>query len=145
MAIFRNYTVEKFPGELTGKIIIENMTFKLLRNKRIYRFMYKQLMGTPTGQTLADRYLMTKRLGDGTFGEVLLAKKLDTGDKVAIKRMKRKFYSWNEAMALREVKSLKKMNHPNIIKLREVIREHDTLYFIFEYMQENLYELMKDR
>lgn len=41
---------------------------------------------TSAGQTLADRYNMTKRLGDGTFGEVLLAKKLDTGDKVAIKR-----------------------------------------------------------
>lgn len=29
---------------------------------------------------------MTKRLGDGTFGEVMLAKKIDTGDRVAIKR-----------------------------------------------------------
>lgn len=48
-------------------------------------------------------------------------------------------------MALREVKSLKKLNHPNIIKLKEVIRENDNLYFVFEYMQENLYELMKDR
>ncbi|VDK44802.1 unnamed protein product [Anisakis simplex] len=102
-------------------------------------------MISSAGQTLADRYNMTKRLGDGTFGEVLLAKKLDTGDKVAIKRMKKKFYSWDEAMALREVKSLKKLNHPNIIKLREVIRENDNLYFVFEYMQENLYELMKDR
>ncbi|CAJ0930188.1 unnamed protein product, partial [Mesorhabditis belari] len=96
-------------------------------------------------QTLADRYVMTKKLGDGTFGEVLLAKKIDTGDKVAIKRMKKKFYSWEEAMALREVKSLKKLSHPNIIKLREVIRENDILYFVFEFMQENLYELMKDR
>ncbi|TKR93411.1 hypothetical protein L596_007875 [Steinernema carpocapsae] len=60
-------------------------------------------------------------------------------------RMKKKFYTWDEAMALREVKSLKKLNHPNIIKLREVIRENDTLYFVFELMQENLYELMKDR
>ncbi|KJH53521.1 kinase domain protein [Dictyocaulus viviparus] len=95
--------------------------------------------------TLADRYHMTKRLGDGTFGEVLLAKKIDTGDKVAIKRMKKKFKSWDEATALREVKALKKLPHPNIIKLREVIRENDVLYFVFEYMQENLYELMKDR
>lgn len=59
--------------------------------------------------------------------------------------MKKKVYSWDEAMSLREVKSLKKLNHPNIIKLREVIRENDVLYFVFEYMQENLYELMKDR
>ncbi|KAI6174941.1 hypothetical protein M3Y97_00977000 [Aphelenchoides bicaudatus] len=98
-----------------------------------------------SGQTLADRYRMTKKVGDGTFGEVSLAKKLDTGDIVAIKRMKKKFYSWDEAMNLREVKSLKKLNHPNIIKLREVIRENDVLYFVFEFMEENLYELMKDR
>jgi serine/threonine protein kinase len=39
-----------------------------------------------SGQTLADRYRMTKKVGDGTFGEVSLAKKLDTGDIVAIKR-----------------------------------------------------------
>ena len=43
------------------------------------------LMSEPE-RTLADRYVMTKRLGDGTFGEVLLARKIDTGDKVAIKR-----------------------------------------------------------
>uniref|UniRef100_A0A7E4US22 non-specific serine/threonine protein kinase n=1 Tax=Panagrellus redivivus TaxID=6233 RepID=A0A7E4US22_PANRE len=97
------------------------------------------------GQTLADRYRMTKKVGDGTFGEVSLARKIDTGDVVAIKRMKKKFYSWDEAMGLREVKSLKKLNHPNIIKLREVIRENDILYFVFEFMQMNLYELMKDR
>ncbi|KAI3948911.1 hypothetical protein MKW92_029968 [Papaver armeniacum] len=26
------------------------------------------------------------------------------------------------------------MNHPNILKLKEVIRENDILYFVFEYM-----------
>ena len=33
---------------------------------------------------------------------------------VAIKKMKKKFYSWDEAVNLREVRSLKKMNHVNI-------------------------------
>ncbi|CAN4128045.1 unnamed protein product [Withania somnifera] len=37
------------------------------------------------------------------------------------------------------------MNHPNIVKLKEVIRENDILYFVFEYMECNLYQLMKDR
>ena len=41
---------------------------------------------------------------------------------VAIKRMKRKYYSWEEAMNLREVKSLKKLSHANVIKLKEVKR-----------------------
>ncbi|XP_022129331.1 serine/threonine-protein kinase MAK [Pieris rapae] len=91
-----------------------------------------------------NRYLVLQQLGDGTYGSVVLAQRRDTGEKVAIKRMKRKYYSWDEAMNLREVKSLKKLNHANIVKLREVIRENDTLYFVFEYMRGNLYQLIRD-
>jgi serine/threonine protein kinase len=40
---------------------------------------------------------------------------------------------------------LKKLHHSNVVKLKEVIRENDVLYFVFEYMQENLYQLIKDR
>lgn len=92
-----------------------------------------------------DRYTTLKQLGDGTYGSVILGRSLESGELVAIKKMKRKFYSWEECMNLREVKSLKKLNHANVIKLKEVIRENDHLYFIFEYMKENLYQLMKDR
>ena len=48
--------------------------------------------------------------------------------------MKRKFYSWEECMSLREVKSLRKLNHPCIVKLKEVIRENDELFFVFEFL-----------
>lgn len=37
-------------------------------------------------------------------------------------------------MNLREVKSLRKLNHPCIVKLKEVIRENDELFFVFEYL-----------
>lgn len=43
------------------------------------------------------------------------------------------------------LQSLKKLSHANVVKLKEVIRENDVLYFVFEYMKENLYQLMKDR
>ncbi|XP_037777710.1 serine/threonine-protein kinase MAK-like isoform X2 [Penaeus monodon] len=92
-----------------------------------------------------NRYVTLNELGTGTYGSVVLGQRIDTGEKVAIKRMKRKFYSWDEAMNLREVKSLKKLSHANVVKLKEVIRENDTLYFVFEYMKENLYQLMKSR
>ncbi|XP_026869438.2 serine/threonine-protein kinase MAK isoform X5 [Electrophorus electricus] len=92
-----------------------------------------------------NRYTTLKQLGDGTYGSVLMGKSNKSGELVAIKRMKRKFYSWEECMNLREVKSLKKLNHANVVKLKEVIRENDHLYFVFEYMKENLYQLMKDR
>ncbi|KAG1705133.1 hypothetical protein DVH05_004069 [Phytophthora capsici] len=92
-----------------------------------------------------NRYKVTKQLGDGTYGSVLKAVNRQSGEVVAIKRMKKKFYSWEECMQLREVNSLKKLNHPNIIKLKEVIRENDELFFVFEYMECNLYDTMKKR
>ncbi|KAK1170899.1 serine/threonine-protein kinase ICK-like isoform X1 [Acipenser oxyrinchus oxyrinchus] len=92
-----------------------------------------------------NRYTTLKPLGDGTYGSVLLGRSLESGQLVAIKKMKKKFYSWEECINLREVKSLKKLNHANVVKLKEVIRENDNLYFVFEYMKENLYQLMKDR
>lgn len=51
-----------------------------------------------------NRYTILHQLGDGTYGSVVLGQRKDTGEKVAIKKMKRKYYSWDEAMNLREVK-----------------------------------------
>lgn len=92
-----------------------------------------------------NRYKTIKPLGDGTYGSVTKAVNRTSGEIVAIKRMKKKFYSWEECMQLREVQSLRKMSHPNIVKLKEVIRENDTLYFVFEFLDQNLYQLCKDR
>ncbi|XP_022738977.1 cyclin-dependent kinase F-4-like isoform X2 [Durio zibethinus] len=92
-----------------------------------------------------ERYKLIKEVGDGTFGSVWRAINKLSGEVVAIKKMKKKYYSWEECVNLREVKSLRRMNHPNIVKLKEVIRENDILYFVFEYMEFNLYQLMKHR
>ena len=59
--------------------------------------------------------------------------------------MKRKYHSWDEVMDLREVKSLKKLHHPNVVKLKEVIRENSRLYFVFEYVKGDLLGLMREK
>lgn len=92
-----------------------------------------------------NRYKVTKVLGDGTYGSVLRAQNKSTGEWVAIKKMKQKYYSWEECMRLREINSLRKLIHPNIVKLKEVIRENDELHLVFEFMEANLYEFMKGR
>ena len=79
------------------------------------------------------------------FGDIYHGTNIRTNEEVAIKKMKKKFYSWEECMALREIKSLRKLNHTYIVKLKEVIRVNDDLYFVFEYMEQNIYQLMKDR
>ncbi|CAD7944559.1 unnamed protein product [Amoebophrya sp. A120] len=92
-----------------------------------------------------QRYKVSKMLGDGTFGCVMKARNKQSNEQVAIKKMKKKFYSWDECMSLREIKSLRKLVHPGIVKLKEVIRENDELHLVFEFMEHNLYQMMKDK
>ncbi|KAK6094484.1 Serine/threonine protein kinase [Batrachochytrium dendrobatidis] len=93
-----------------------------------------------------NKYRTLQQLGDGSFGSVIQAENLESGETVAIKKMKKNYYRWDECLSLREVKSLKKLNnHVNIIRLKEVLREHDKLYFVFEYADGNLYQKMRNQ
>jgi serine/threonine protein kinase len=51
-----------------------------------------------------NKFQIMEQLGDGSFGSVLKAKYIDTGEYAAIKRMKKKYHSWDECLALREIK-----------------------------------------
>ena len=44
-------------------------------------------------------------------------------------------------MQLREIKSLRKLSHPNIIKLKEVLKVQDELNLVFEYLEKNILEV----
>lgn len=44
---------------------------------------------------------------------------------------------------MREVKVLKMLNHPNIVQLREAFRKRGFVYLIFEYVKNNLLEVLE--
>lgn len=78
------------------------------------------------------RYTLLKTLGDGGFGSVLQCQDSETGEIVAIKKMKQKFKSFSECLELKEIKSLRKIHHENVVKLMQVFRENDFLYLVME-------------
>jgi len=92
-----------------------------------------------------ERYKILKVVGDGAYGLVYKALNKSSGEIVAIKKIKKKFNTWDECMSLREIKSLRKLSHPNIIKLKEVIRSNNELHLIFEYIEQNIYQLTKNK
>ena len=106
---------------------------------------------------LMDNYEILNKLGGGSFAEVYKAIEKKTGEYVAIKILKKKYSNWEECLELRETKSLKKLQDSslnshqkgieNIIKLKEMIfiKETGTLNLIFEYMEKDLFILMKER
>jgi protein kinase len=91
-----------------------------------------------------EKYKVGKVLGDGTFGSVMKAVNTATGQVVAIKKMKNKYNKWDDCVNLQEIKALVKFHHPNIVNLYELIKLDNELYFVFEFMDQNVYQMMKD-
>jgi protein kinase len=84
-------------------------------------------------------------LGDGAFGTVTKCRDKETGDLVAVKKIKGKFPSFDECLQLKEVKSLRKIKHPNIVKLLQIFRESETLFLVFELLGESLVDTMEKK
>nr|XP_043616031.1 cyclin-dependent kinase F-4-like [Erigeron canadensis] len=93
-----------------------------------------------------ERYERMMEVGRGAFGVVWKAIDKQNGEVVAVKKLMEKYDSNNEYLILREIKALKKLdNHPNIVKLKQVVKEQDDLYMVFEYMECSLYRSMVQR
>ncbi|XP_068072168.1 serine/threonine-protein kinase MARK2 isoform X50 [Danio rerio] len=79
-------------------------------------------------------YRLLKTIGKGNFAKVKLAKHILTGKEVAVKIIdKTQLNSSSLQKLFREVRIMKLLNHPNIVKLFEVIETEKTLYLVMEY------------
>ena len=88
-----------------------------------------------TGYTnLLEIYDVKNKLGSGKFGLVKLGINKKTGQKVAIKIMKKSTMDSSDLELVRtEIEILKICQHPNIIRLYNVFENADYLYIIMEY------------
>ncbi|KAG9011926.1 serine/threonine protein kinase, CMGC, CDC2/CDK sub [Tulasnella sp. 427] len=105
-----------------------------------------------------DKYTRGKKLGEGTFGQVFEATHKETRAVVALK----KILMHNESQglpitAVREIKLLKKMKHPNVIELVDLVFSDPTpedkqkngndrkiIWMAFPYMDHDLAGLLKN-
>ncbi|XP_061407424.1 MAP/microtubule affinity-regulating kinase 3-like isoform X3 [Lethenteron reissneri] len=79
-------------------------------------------------------YRLLKTIGKGNFAKVKLARHILTGREVAIKIIDKTQLNPTSLQKLfREVRIMKCLNHPNIVKLYEVIETEKTLYLVMEY------------
>mmetsp|Transcript_38169 Transcript_38169/g.58214 ORF Transcript_38169/g.58214 Transcript_38169/m.58214 type:complete len:80 (+) Transcript_38169:34-273(+) len=69
-----------------------------------------------------DKYQKFDKLGEGTYGVVIKAKNLETGEIVAMKKIKlEKEDDGVPSTAIREISLLKGIKHPNVVELKDVI------------------------
>jgi cyclin-dependent kinase-like len=91
-----------------------------------------------------QKYDILGMIGEGAYGVVLKCRCNDNKDVVAIKKFKES--EEDEIVkktTMREVKVLKMLQHPNIVELKEAFRKKGIVYLVFEYVQNNLLEVLE--
>ncbi|XP_065589462.1 SNF-related serine/threonine-protein kinase-like [Cyrtonyx montezumae] len=82
---------------------------------------------------IAGLYDLERTLGKGHFAVVKLARHVFTGQRVAVKVIdKSKLAGEAAGQLLQEVRCMKLVQHPNVVRLYEVIDTHAKLYLILE-------------
>ncbi|KPI95732.1 Cyclin-dependent kinase 12 [Papilio xuthus] len=119
-------------------------------------------VATPTyhakdwGEKCVDGFQVITQIGEGTYGQVYKARDKNTGQLVALKKVRLE----NEKegfpiTAVREIKILRQLNHKNIVNLREIVtdkqdamdfrKDKGSFYLVFEYMDHDLMGLLESK
>ncbi|GAA5914462.1 hypothetical protein JCM6882_003026 [Rhodosporidiobolus microsporus] len=92
------------------------------------------------------KYTKDKKVGEGTYAVVYLGKEATTGRKVAIKKIKvGQFKDGLDMSAIREVKFLRELRHPNVIELLDVFSSKQNLNLVLEFLTTDLEAVIRDK
>ncbi|KAI2467484.1 kinase-like protein [Annulohypoxylon bovei var. microspora] len=117
-----------------------------LQNHRV-RETHKALVDLDlmTGRKIINQYEVIEELGRGVHGKVKLARNLEKGENVAIKIIPRfskkrrlgKVTASPQDKTKREIAILKKIRHPNVVALLEIIDdpEFKKIYMVLEHVE----------
>jgi serine/threonine protein kinase len=102
-----------------------------------------------SGYTDSNRYQIQEVVGKGSYGVVCSATDSQTGEKVAIKKIKDIFeHTSDAARILREIKLLRMLRHPDIVEIKHIMlppskKDFKDIYVVFELMDTDLHQVIK--
>ncbi|KAF8489308.1 kinase-like domain-containing protein [Gautieria morchelliformis] len=93
-----------------------------------------------------SRWEKLSKVGEGTYAVVYRGREVATGRQVAIKKIKvGQFKDGLDMSAIREVKYLREVHHPNVIELLDVFSAKKNLNLVLEFLESDLELIIKDR
>lgn len=94
-------------------------------------------------QAKVDKYEKLEKIGEGTYGVVYKARDVETQQIFALKKIR--LESEDEGIpstAIREIALLKELQHPNIVRLVNVLHTDKKLTLVFEFLDQDLKKLL---
>lgn len=86
-----------------------------------------------------ERYQKMEKIGEGTYGIVYKAKDRVTGEIIALKKIRLEAEDEGiPSTAIREISLLKELQHPNIVRLYDVVHTERKLTLVFEFLDQDL-------
>lgn len=93
-----------------------------------------------------DRFHKMDKIGEGTYGIVYKAKDKLTGDILALKKIRLEAEDEGiPSTAIREIALLKQLQHPNIVRLYDVVHTEKRLTLVFEFLDQDLKKYLDTR
>ncbi|RKO95858.1 Pkinase-domain-containing protein, partial [Caulochytrium protostelioides] len=91
-------------------------------------------------------YAKSRKVGEGTYANVYEARMLRTGLKVALKKIKVSKLRADglDVSAVREVKFLRELEHPNIVRLHDVYAHKGNVHLVLEFLPTDLEAVIKN-
>lgn len=86
-----------------------------------------------------ERYQKMEKIGEGTYGVVYKAKDRVSGEIIALKKIRLEAEDEGiPSTAIREISLLKELQHPNIVRLYDVVHTEKKLTLVFEFLDQDL-------
>jgi len=86
-----------------------------------------------------DRYQKIEKVGEGTYGVVYKAKDINSGQIVALKKIRLEAEDEGvPSTAIREISLLKELKNDNIVRLLDIVHADQKLYLVFEFLDVDL-------
>ncbi|XP_028226893.1 CBL-interacting serine/threonine-protein kinase 9-like isoform X2 [Glycine soja] len=93
-------------------------------------------MKVAKGRILVGKYELGKTIGEGSFAKVKFARNVQNGNYVAIKILDRKHVLRLNMMEqlMKEISTMKLINHPNVVRILEVLASKTKIYIVLEFV-----------
>jgi len=86
-----------------------------------------------------ERYQKMEKIGEGTYGIVYKAKDRINNEIIALKKIRLEAEDEGiPSTAIREISLLKELQHPNIVRLYDVVHTEHKLTLVFEFLDQDL-------